>query len=156
MMRRLRLAAAGEPFRHTVRHAAIFRMKSNKQKRSEIKAKRVERRLSNEIVAQKAKLKKVSPSERVNAAALAPNNSYSVPLYVQRGYYVDEQFTCEECGTKEVWKASQQKWWFEVAKGYADSRAVRCAACRRKKRAHREKSLRGARQKRLKKKEVKT
>jgi hypothetical protein len=52
----------------------------------------------------------------------APNNSYSPPLY-----YVDRPFTCEDCGREEVWTASQQKWYYEVAKGPIYATAVRCA-----------------------------
>ena len=51
--------------------------------------------------------------------AHAPNNSYGVPCFVERGYYQDLPFTCVGCGSKEIWRAAQQKWWYEVAKGYA-------------------------------------
>jgi hypothetical protein len=46
-------------------------------------------------------------------------------------FYVDRQFACIECGSEEVWTAADQKWWYEVAKGKLDSRAVRCSACRK-------------------------
>src|SRR3954468_19954876 len=60
----------------------------------------------------------------------APNNSYGGgPLY-----YEDLGFTCHECGRQEIWTARQQQWWYEVAKGPIYSRAVRCRACRRKRR----------------------
>lgn len=53
-----------------------------------------------------------SPAARVlvDRAALAPNNSYGAPAFVERGYYLDEAFTCARCGTHEVWTATQQKW----------------------------------------------
>ena len=71
----------------------------------------------------------------VNESALAPNNSYGAPKFVYRGYYVDIPFKCRECGKDEVWTAQQQKWWYEVAKGFAYSTAVCCRACRRKEQA---------------------
>lgn len=54
---------------------------------------------------------------KVNAALLRPDNSYSLPDYVTRGYYLDRPFTCKDCGKPEVWSATQQKWWYETAKG---------------------------------------
>jgi len=57
----------------------------------------------------------------------APNNSYSPPLC-----YVDRPYTCRDCGREEVWTASQQKWYYEVAKGPIYATAVRCAECRRR------------------------
>ena len=60
------------------------------------------------------------------------NNSYSV-----KAYYVDEPFTCRDCGKEEVWTAKQQQWWFEVAKGKIHSHAVRCRTCRQRVREER-------------------
>ena len=74
---------------------------------------------------------------RVNAVALAPNNSYGVPDFVERGYYIDEPFKCSSCGTDQLWTAWQQKWWYEVAKGYAYSTAKLCRPCRRREQTRR-------------------
>jgi hypothetical protein len=57
----------------------------------------------------------------------AENNSYDPPHY-----YVDQPFKCIDCGKREVWTASQQKWYYEVAKGSIYGRAVRCRPCRQK------------------------
>ena len=62
-----------------------------------------------------------------NLKQQAANNSYIV-----KAYYVDEPFTCKDCGSSEVWTAKQQQWWFEVAKGEINSGAVRCRACRQR------------------------
>lgn len=70
----------------------------------------------------------------VNAGALRPTNSYGTPDFVKRGYYVDRGFTCRDCGKEEVWTASQQKWWYETAKGDVWTAAVRCPTCRRRER----------------------
>ncbi len=106
-------------------------MKSNKQRRAELDAKRAAR-------ADKARLVAYPPAfdpERdrpVNAAAFAPFNSYGEPEFLCRGYYRDQAFTCIDCGADEVWTAAQQKWWHEVAKGYVYAAACRCRPCRRK------------------------
>jgi hypothetical protein len=81
-------------------------------------------------------------SVRVNVAALAPNNSYGVPRFVERGYYSDQLFKCSICGTDQVWTASQQKWWYEVAKGYVYSTAKLCRPCRRREQARRSEARR--------------
>ena len=73
----------------------------------------------------------------MNAGALAPNKSYGVPKFVQRWYYEDIPFTCGGCGAAQVWTGWQQKWWYEVAKGYADSTAKYCRACRRREQSRR-------------------
>lgn len=78
----------------------------------------------------------------VNAALLAPNNSYGVAEFVQRGYYVDRPFRCQDCGKEETWTGAQQKWWYEVAKGFVHTTAIRCRLCRRKERGRREEARR--------------
>ena len=67
----------------------------------------------------------------VNATLLAPYNSYGLPDFVTRGFYRDLEFSCKDCGKREVWRATQQKWWYEVAKGYPYATAVRCRSCRK-------------------------
>lgn len=57
-------------------------------------------------------------------------------------YYVDTPFTCIDCGTREIWTAAAQKWWYEEAKGKVASRATRCATCRRPRRENRLRSSR--------------
>ncbi len=76
-------------------------------------------------------------SAPVDKLLLAPSNSYGEPAFVTRGYYVDVHFICSDCASQEVWTAAQQKWWYEVAKGYVYSTAARCLACRRQRRSGR-------------------
>ena len=78
----------------------------------------------------------------VNESLLATFNSYGAPDFVTRGYYVDMPFRCKDCGKEEVWTGTQQKWWYEVARGYAHSTAVRCRACRSVERARRDEARR--------------
>jgi hypothetical protein len=73
----------------------------------------------------------------VNVSALAPCNSYGTPVFVERGYYLDVPFTCAGCGAADVWRAAQQKWWYEVMKGFLYSTATRCRTCRRREQARR-------------------
>ncbi|HET9663297.1 MAG TPA: zinc-ribbon domain containing protein [Burkholderiales bacterium] len=79
---------------------------------------------------------------RVNVEALAPYNSYGTPSFVARGYYEDIPFTCSNCGAAQIWRAAQQKWWYEVAKGNVESTAKLCRACRRREQARREEARR--------------
>jgi len=118
-------------------------MKSGRQRRAEIRGKRRQRATNNGATAN-APLQTHSPGRliSVNEALLAPNNSYGVPDFVARGYYVDLPFRCVECGKEEVWTGTQQKWWYEVAKGFVYSTAVRCRTCRRKKRDQRDEGRR--------------
>ena len=46
-------------------------------------------------------------------------------------FYIDRPFTCRKCGKREIWKARDQKWYYEEAKGHVDAIAVECHACRK-------------------------
>ena len=118
-------------------------MKSGKQRRVEILAKRKNRTIKRTaVVAARENNQPPSRFISVNVALLAPNNSYGAPDFVRRGYYVDRPFRCVDCNKEEVWTGSQQKWWYEVVKGFAYSTAVRCRLCRRKERARCEEARR--------------
>ena len=118
-------------------------MKSGKQRRVEIKAKRKHKvaKIQLRNNQQERQLRPVF-GPAVNKALLAPNNSYGAPDFVYRGYYVDRPFRCVDCGKEEVWTGTQQKWWYEVAKGFVYTTAVRCRLCRRKKREQSDESRR--------------
>jgi hypothetical protein len=79
---------------------------------------------------------------QVNVEALAPYNSYGTPSFVARGYYKDMPFTCASCGAVQIWRAAQQKWWYEVAKGNVESTAKLCRTCRRREQARRDEARR--------------
>jgi hypothetical protein len=114
-------------------------MKSNKQRRAELKAKKIAKRVKAELA---AKLNALTKGVEVDRSALAPDNSYSVPAFVERGYYVDLPLECQDCGEPQTWTAAQQKWWYEVAKGNVWTTARLCRPCRRRERARREESQR--------------
>ena len=114
-------------------------MKSGKQRRAEIIAARGKRKEKQKAAARtRSQRPRPALGPPVKEELLAPNNSYGAPDFVRRGYYVDRPFKCVDCGTEEIWTGGQQKWWYEVAKGFAYSTAVRCRLCRPKERARRE------------------
>lgn len=109
-------------------------MKSGKQRKAEIKAARLQRvaRLKASVsCTPKIKPKRLPAGVVVcDANQLAPSNSYGIPAFVFRGYYVDTAFRCKDCDAEGIWTAARQKWWYEVAKGNVETRAVRCKSCR--------------------------
>lgn len=111
-------------------------MKSGKQRRSEIMAARRARagRASARAAVQSVRPVAPAGSVLVDETKLK-GSSWGLPAFTWRGYYEDQPFRCKDCGAEEVWTARQQKWWYEVAGGNFDSRAVRCKACRIKERA---------------------
>jgi hypothetical protein len=119
-------------------------MKSNKQRRAELTAKREARRkkeakqqAANQALKQQLRRNpKAKRPVKVNTLELARDNSYSFkePHFVKSGLYVDIPFRCRDCGKKEIWTATQQKWWYEVAKGGRWTTATRCRNCRRRER----------------------
>ncbi|MBM4263571.1 MAG: hypothetical protein FJ145_19350 [Deltaproteobacteria bacterium] len=117
-------------------------MKSNKQRRLEIKAKRLTRAFKRNRTTKKDARPGAQFTAPVNQALLAPYNSYGAPVFVDSGYYRDEPFDCAGCDTTEVWTATQQKWWYEVAKGYVYSSAKYCRTCRRKEGARQDEARR--------------
>jgi Probable zinc-ribbon domain len=94
-----------------------------------------EREARKEEAHRQAKLDALARGDGVDYSELASHGSYSQPDFVERGYYVDKPFVCEGCGTSQVWTAGQQKWWYEVAKGYVFSTAKLCRSCRKQARA---------------------
>ena len=106
-------------------------MKSGRQRREEIDLKRARKREKAEARARELARKS---QVVVNTALLRPTNSYGIPDFVERGWYIDRPFRCKDCGKAEVWTSNQQKWWYESAKGDVWTVAVRCRPCRRRER----------------------
>lgn len=110
-------------------------MKSNKQRRREIRQAR-ERRKAKKAKPASPPMSQAAPpgSLLVDRSSLAPYNSYGDPIFVRRGWYEDQAFTCHGCGAEQTWTAAQQKWWYEGCQGQVYSTAIRCRACRLNKR----------------------
>lgn len=111
-------------------------MKSNKQRRAEIKAHRRAR-------AARAETQRHEPDRQRNMclcmigieqADLEILDRHNNTCGLLPEFYFARPFNCRDCGAEEVWTAKQQKWWYEVVHGPVDSRAVRCLACRRARR----------------------
>lgn len=105
-------------------------MKSNKQRRQEIKTRRLKRAGKKLVQIKSTGNLQYLPIGAVLAdqTMLPYTGSYSpMPLY-----YVDKPFVCKDCGVEQVWTAEQQKWWYEVARGNINSTAIRCRDCRHK------------------------
>jgi Probable zinc-ribbon domain len=106
-------------------------MKSNKQRRAEIKARRL-MRATKKCGAPGYLNLTIAPCESapVNRGALVRYNSYGMPEFEARGFYLPVAFTCRDCGVNEVWTAKQQKLWYEDWQGPVFSIAQRCRPCR--------------------------
>jgi hypothetical protein len=101
-------------------------------KRAEVASERAREKLRLEAQALRELAKR---HVLVNPANLRPTNSYGTPEFVRRGHYVDKPFNCKACGVPQVWTETQQKWWYESAKGDVWTVAVLCRPCRQRERA---------------------
>ncbi|RST51682.1 zinc-ribbon domain containing protein [Variovorax sp. DXTD-1] len=120
-------------------------MKSNKQRRAEIKAHRLERAAALKVQLRTQDARQLSAGGLVPGMAMADKSRlahYNTTFGEVPDFYLDQAYTCRDCGAKEVWTAKQQKWWHEVAQGSVYSHAVRCRACRQARRALRDAALR--------------
>ena len=117
-------------------------MKSGKQRRAEIKQNRAGKKAAiaaaglraSAALEAKARARRLRGQVLVNPASLQSTNSYSTPDFVLREFYVDRSFSCKDCAKPQVWTATQQKWWYEVARGDVWTVAIRCKPCRRRER----------------------
>ena len=60
---------------------------------------------------------------------------YCTAHHVPKYFYVDEERSCLQCGKKFVFRASEQKYWYETLKFNFSSVPVRCLQCRRERRS---------------------
>jgi hypothetical protein len=105
-------------------------MKSSKQRRLEIKAKRRAKADKHQIDTRISLDKLPEGAVEANQLELAHNNTFgSLPKF-----YIDVPFSCIECGAPDIWTAKSQKWFYEIAKGSIFATASRCGACRKKRR----------------------
>ncbi len=122
---------AGQPTRcfgcRTLRrYVSKLPMKSGKQRKAEIKKSRLERIAKRDSKVNPFKGPIPEWAIPVNPAEVVHHSMFlDIPLF-----YIDKEFECKDCGTTEVWTARQQKWWYEIAKGYFETTAVRCRSCR--------------------------
>ncbi|WP_171088942.1 zinc-ribbon domain containing protein [Usitatibacter rugosus] len=118
-------------------------MTSGRERRTQLKQRRTGKREALALAAEKERTKAAAKARAarlkgqvlVNPDNLRPTNSYRTPDFVDREFYVDRPFQCKDCGTAQIWTATQQKWWYESAKGDVWTVAVRCRTCRRREQA---------------------
>jgi hypothetical protein len=76
----------------------------------------------------------LSPTQQQNHPSAVPADHSKLSHINTYGslpeFYLDRPFTCRTCGRREIWKARDQKWYYEEAKGHIDAQAVECHACR--------------------------
>jgi hypothetical protein len=121
-------------------------MKSGRQRRTEIQVHRSGKRAAAQAEAERVRAKRAAKERAaqlkgqvlVNPENLRPTNSYGTPEFVKRGFYIDMPFSCKACGKPQVWTATQQRWWYESAKGDVWTIAVLCRPCRLRERARKE------------------
>lgn len=100
-------------------------MKSGKQRRLEIKEKRRKKAGSLNIDTTLEIQPLPKGAVQADHMELNHNNTYGLlPLF-----YIDKAFVCRDCGSKELWTAKQQKWWYEMAKGDINTTAIKCRKC---------------------------
>jgi hypothetical protein len=106
-------------------------MSSNKEKRSQLKSARAKRREKQ----QQDDLRRGLASGRIVKADTGRQNLNAHGTNYKELYF-DREFICVDCGSREVWTARQQQWWYEEAGGYIDSIAVKCRECRMRGKKH--------------------
>lgn len=84
------------------------------------------------------RMNRVEPSEqRLHPSAIPADRAKLIHINTYGSlpeFYVDRGFECRRCGKREIWRAVDQKWYYEEAKGHIDARAVECHVCRTGKR----------------------
>jgi hypothetical protein len=79
-----------------------------------------------------AKLHPVQQKEHPSAIAADPARLAHINTYgALPEFYIDKPFVCRSCGKREIWRARDQKWYYEEAKGHIDAVAVECHSCRK-------------------------
>jgi hypothetical protein len=79
-----------------------------------------------------AALPKEVQRQHPSALAAEPSKLDHVNTYgLLPEFYIDKPFRCCDCGKEEIWKAADQKWYYEETKHHIDATAVRCHDCRK-------------------------
>jgi hypothetical protein len=113
-------------------------MSSNKQRRETQRLRR-ERKAEKAAAPERERRLDDLASGRVIRVRPRLLVSRSVMLLDVPEFYRDLSFVCRDCGKAEVWTAKQQQWWYEVAGGEIETKAIRCRRCRQRERERRAK-----------------
>jgi len=113
-------------------------MASNKNRKTELKKRRshrAEMKRQEELAQARSEGRligdQIMPKGAIKAD-VSKQKTCSAGPWTPKLWYVDTRFSCTDCGKREVWTAKQQKWWYEECQGIVESKAVRCRACRKK------------------------
>jgi len=91
----------------------------------------------NRAIREAERVARLSPEQQRSHPAAVPADPDKLSHINTYGalpeYYIDRPFTCRRCGKREIWRARDQKWYYEEAKGHIDARAVECHDCRQAK-----------------------
>jgi len=105
---------------------------------------RKEKQLDRALAQQRqSRISTLLASGKINSSSEIPDDAIPAALELQNQngtwfpplFYRDLPFICTDCGKHEVWTATQQRWYYEVAKGPVQAQANRCRFCRKKHRA---------------------
>lgn len=78
-----------------------------------------------------AQLHPLQQKDHPSAIAADPDKLAHINTYGSLPeFYIDQPFICRLCGKREIWRARDQKWYYEEAKGHIDAVAVECHGCR--------------------------
>ena len=74
---------------------------------------------------------------RIAAASEIPDHAIPIdPLKMKGGwdppiFLEDKPFTCRDCGRHQVWKAEDQRWYYEETQAPYFMDSIRCRKCRK-------------------------
>jgi hypothetical protein len=103
-----------------------------RRKRAEVMAEEVARAERRRLIAM-ARAQGLAPIDKPRLFSRSVIGSFGVRTFAGC-FYQNHEFTCRDCGAKQVWTGRQQKWWYEEAGGEMEAVAIRCRACRIKER----------------------
>ena len=129
-LRRLRRSGGGD-----ATAAGLVRMSRKRDRQAELRPSEKELREADRVSRLPTDVQaRHSSAVPADSSKLEQVNSYGE---LPDGY-VDRPFVCRGCGSQEIWRAHDQKWYYEEAKGHIDAFAVECRACRTSKRSRSE------------------
>ncbi len=92
---------------------------------------------SSKALREAERIAQLHPSQQKNhplAVSADPSKLGHINTYgALPTFYIDRPFVCRRCGKREIWRAQDQKWYYEEAKGHIDAIAVDCHDCRKAK-----------------------
>ncbi len=101
-------------------------MSNAQYKSGAIDAQERERRIALLIELGRIKTASEIPAQAIPIDAYRIYGGWDPPIY-----FIDRPFTCRGCGKQQVWKAEDQKWYYEDTQHPYFMDPVRCRECRK-------------------------